>query len=257
MSLMKILDKKIFLVASPSEGNQQYFGKILEKHYPNSSIFYSQDGVDVLFKTSNFPPQVIICDYNLPKKSGVEVAEEILSKEKFKDIYIIIVSPVQDKEHLVDEVVTGKVQFLNDPNNEFLLIQSINRALNKLSQGEQAEYQLKFLAPGDVLFSEGEKGNCVYFVKRGTLKACKTSGHDRILLGDINSGEFVGEMAHINGEPRSATVEATTDCELIEIPFGTLDTVLFSKPAWSKALLQTLSKRLKKTNETLLDEEHD
>lgn len=257
MSLMKLLDKKIFLVASANENNQQYFGKILEKHYPNSSLFYSQDGIDVLFKTSNFPPQVIICDFNLPKKSAIEVAEELLSKDKFKDIYIIIISPIPDKEHLVDEVVTGKVQFLTDPGNEFLLIQSINRALNKLTQGQQAEYQIKFLAPSEILFSEGENGSCVYFVKRGKLKACKGIGQERVMLGEINTGEFVGEMAHINGEPRSATVEAVTDCELIEIPFGTLDTVLFSKPAWSKALLQTLSKRLKKTNENLTTGDHE
>jgi CRP/FNR family cyclic AMP-dependent transcriptional regulator len=44
-------------------------------------------------------------------------------------------------------------------------------------------------------------------------------------------------------------VKALSDCELIEIPIGTLDTVLFSKPAWARALMMTLSKRLKRSNE--------
>ncbi|MBL7688606.1 MAG: Crp/Fnr family transcriptional regulator, partial [Bdellovibrionaceae bacterium] len=63
--------------------------------------------------------------------------------------------------------------------------------------------------------------------------------------------EFVGEMAHINQEPRSASVKALEDCELIEIPNGSLDLVLFSKPAWAQALMRTLSRRLKRINETL------
>lgn len=51
-----------------------------------------------------------------------------------------------------------------------------------------------------------------------------------------------------------ATVQAIGDCELIEIPMGTLDMVLFSKPAWSKALVATLSRRLKRSNQTRVQE---
>lgn len=81
--------------------------------------------------------------------------------------------------------------------------------------------------------------------------AWKSKNGQRVDLGKIKAGEFVGEMAHINKEPRSATVTAVTDCELIEIPFGSLDPILFSKPSWSKALFVTLSKRLKLTSEKL------
>jgi hypothetical protein len=57
-----------------------------------------------------------------------------------------------------------------------------------------------------------------------------------------------GEMAYINGEPRAANVIAEGPSELIEIPFERLDHVLFQKPMWSKALMRTLSKRLKNAN---------
>ncbi len=67
-------------------------------------------------------------------------------------------------------------------------------------------------------------------------------------LGIVETGEFVGEMAYINGEPRSATVKALDLCELIEIPVHLLDHVLFTKPAWAKALMKTLSKRVKAAN---------
>ena len=50
---------------------------------------------------------------------------------------------------------------------------------------------------------------------------------------------------------RSANVEALTDCELIEIPIGTLDRLLYRRPSWSKTLMLTLSKRLTQANEKI------
>ena len=85
-------------------------------------------------------------------------------------------------------------------------------------------------------------------MKSGELTATKEGSNQNVTLGKIKAGEFVGEMAHINNETRSATVQANCDCELIEIPMGTLDLVLFSKPMWAKALVATLSKRLKASN---------
>ena len=85
------------------------------------------------------------------------------------------------------------------------------------------------------------------------MVALKKNKDKEVLLGTIRPGEFVGEMAHINNENRTATVRAISDCELIEIPNGTLDLVLFSKPVWARALVSTLSKRLKMSNNLLLN----
>ena len=62
--------------------------------------------------------------------------------------------------------------------------------------------------------------------------------------------EFAGEMAYINNEPRSAFIEATSDAQLIEVPIELVDKILYKRPAWSKALMQTLSKRLKTANKS-------
>jgi CRP-like cAMP-binding protein len=70
----------------------------------------------------------------------------------------------------------------------------------------------------------------------------------KVILGNVESGEFVGEMAYINNEPRSATIEATSNAQLIEVPIELVDKILYKRPAWSKALMQTLSKRLKNAN---------
>jgi CRP-like cAMP-binding protein len=99
-----------------------------------------------------------------------------------------------------------------------------------------------------MLLRDGDSADSVFLVKSGRLKAFKNEGPNEVVLGYINAGEFVGEMAYIHGEARSANVVSLTECELIEIPNDCLDSVLFSKPAWAKALVKTLSSRLKQAN---------
>jgi CRP/FNR family transcriptional regulator, cyclic AMP receptor protein len=64
----------------------------------------------------------------------------------------------------------------------------------------------------------------------------------------INGGEFIGEMSFINGEPRNANVKALEASDLIEIPNNLMNHILFTKPSWVKALMKTLSMRVKSAN---------
>jgi CRP/FNR family cyclic AMP-dependent transcriptional regulator len=249
--MVQLEEKKIFLIASSISTRTELYSHVINKHYANSTIFTSNDGTDSYFKLDNVPPHVLIVDQFLPKQSGIELTEKVLKNEKYKDVSIIIIADVADKEHFVDEVVLGRVQFFLDIHSEAKLNMAIAKSLNFLTSGNQQEYRLKFLTANDILFREGDQAPSVYILKRGELQAYKGDDLAPTVLGNIAIGEFVGEMAHINGENRSATVKALTDCELIEIPRGTLDMVLFSKPAWSKALVSTLSKRLRRTNNAL------
>jgi CheY-like chemotaxis protein len=236
------------VVASNYPERRDYLARIINTHIGNAILFLASDGFEALFKMENSPPHVFIVDIDLPKFNGIEMVTKMFANAKLAETSVIIVSPIPDKEHFVDQVVTGQVQFLADLQSENSITAYLNRALNRLSGGVGFSYQLKFMAPDEILFREGESAQNVYIVKRGQLQAYKGEGVDSKILGPIETGEFVGEMAHINGEPRSATVKALTDCEMIEIPVGTLDTILFTKPAWSKALVATLSRRLKRSN---------
>lgn len=245
VNLADLESKRVFLIATPNSQLLTYLSEKIKDHISDATIFTAKDGSDALFKVDNAPPHVVILDGNLPKIDGYGLAERMIKQEKYPDLSIVILSAIPDKEHFVDEVVTGKVQFMIDPTDEARLHQIIARALNRLTDVKNLGYRVLFLVSGDVLFSEGDMGQSAYIVKSGELKATKKMNDHNIIIGKITAGEFVGEMAHINHEPRFATVTAVRDCELIEIPFGTLDTVLFTKPAWAKALVMTLSKRLK------------
>ena len=110
----------------------------------------------------------------------------------------------------------------------------------------------KILSPGDILFRDGDPPDEVYLIKEGSIEISKGSGIKKKVLAILNEGDFLGEMAVIDGSPRSATAKALTETKLI-----TLDTEEFKKEIEKDpmigALIFTLIKRLRKTNKKLAE----
>jgi CRP/FNR family cyclic AMP-dependent transcriptional regulator len=104
------------------------------------------------------------------------------------------------------------------------------------------------LSSNEILIKEGENSNSMYWVQTGQLVVTKKRGAEEIILGHIHSGELVGEISFLDQEPRSATVKALTDCDLIEIPQETIDGVFKKEPKWLEILVKTLAERLRKAN---------
>lgn len=69
----------------------------------------------------------------------------------------------------------------------------------------------KFYAGAPIMRS-GDAGDCMYFIVSGQVGVQLS---DRVLT--ISDGSFIGEMALISGAPRTATVLAQNDCELLEL----------------------------------------
>jgi CheY-like chemotaxis protein len=245
--MAELENKRIFLVATPSSELNTQLEETIKAHVQNATVFTAIDGLEALFKCENVPPHVIIVDFQIPKLSVMDLTYKLLQR---KDrAAIIILAPNGEEDRFIDEVVTGQVQFLSGAGEVSVFNNHVTRALNWIAHEDKSIYHLRFLCPNESLIKEGDKADFVYILKSGELKAYKKDGKGEVFLGSIHPGEFVGEMAYINGEARSANVVSVTDSELIEIPSNSLDAVLFSKPAWSKALLKTLSKRLKTSNE--------
>jgi CRP/FNR family cyclic AMP-dependent transcriptional regulator len=110
---------------------------------------------------------------------------------------------------------------------------------------------IKKLEKGELLLQEGDSSSSMYWLQTGQMRLFKKKGTGFIELGVIHSGELVGEMSFLDNEPRSASIEALTKCELIEIPRGKFDEVMTSLPSWLHSLVQTLVKRLRSTNNRL------
>jgi CRP/FNR family transcriptional regulator, cyclic AMP receptor protein len=258
LSTQSVDKNRIVLIVTESDELRRWYSRVVQTHVFGAKIYTASDGREALFKVANVPPSVLITDAALPTISGLDLVTQVLQEPRHKDLSIIIATQLPEKEMFIDSVVSGQVQFFVDQGNEVEFDRQVVKALNRLTHLNRAEYFIRFMASQEVLFRQGDACDAVYIVKRGRLRAVRKEepNGETVVLGEIMPGEFVGEMAHINRDKRSATVEALESCELIEIPDGTLDLVLFSKPAWSRALIQTLSLRLKRSNEALAKREN-
>lgn len=245
-------EKKVFLIAATSEAKRQAIEAAIRKQYAPVTIFQAVDGTDALHKALNVPPHAVVTELFLSRLSNSGIVDELLKNSKFAKTPIVIADPQPEQAHYLDALASGQVQFCESADQDAgELLSCLARAFNRPVRGDdEMEYVLKHLASGERLLKEGDKADFVYIVKKGRLRAFRGAG---TTLGTIDAGEFVGEMAYINGEARTASVEAITECELIQIPVGTLDRVLYKRPAWSKLLMVTLSKRLKQANALLAE----
>lgn len=244
--MLKHGSKKIFLLATEDESRKSHIERSINTRFQDVLIFHAFDRTECMQKLKNVTPHVFITDFRLPKAPPGQMVDFIVTDDEYKLLPIIIMSPLPEKEGYLDEIVTGKVQFLEHPENEEDVFYALTRALGFNTKSASTDFVVKALKAGEILMKQGDVAKAVYIVKKGTLKAYQERDGEPVVLGEIQTGEFVGEMAFFNGEPRNATVMSVTECELVEIPLGTFEKVLFQRPAWSKKVLETMSKRLKK-----------
>ncbi len=242
-------DKNVFLIVSGNGNRITAMSEAINKNFSNCSIFHAADWFDTKYKMDNVFPKMVFVDEYLPKVSGMEIVAKIYKEKNYENIQIVIMSVVADLDLYP---ANGRIHYLTEPEREGAVVDVIGKIITPKHGTQTTEYTLRHLQSGELLFKEGDASTSVYIVKNGTLKAYSDSmSGGRVLLGEIGAGEFVGEMSHFNHEPRSATIEAITDVDLVEIPMSSLDNVIFSKPSWAKALVKTLSQRLKRANKVL------
>ena len=104
---------------------------------------------------------------------------------------------------------------------------------------------------GDFIFREGDQGNTAYVVESGVVELVKFTGEDYITLSEITAGTLFGEMAIIDGSPRSASARAKEECMLNEITEAQLKAYMSRSPDTSMDMMRRLASYARTANEKL------
>lgn len=101
--------------------------------------------------------------------------------------------------------------------------------------------------PADsVVFEEGAPGDGLYVVESGEVEIMASiEGGSHRLVSRLGPGQPFGEMAFIDGKPRSATARTAEPTRLIFLPSEELQLVLEKHPALATAFLRQISQRLR------------
>src|SRR2546429_9944135 len=78
---------------------------------------------------------------------------------------------------------------------------------------------------GTVLFREGDRGQTMYVIRSGRVNISKRIGDSEITLAVLGAGEFFGEMALLEGLPRSAGATGVGEALLIGVGEGAVATL--------------------------------
>jgi CRP/FNR family transcriptional regulator len=100
------------------------------------------------------------------------------------------------------------------------------------------------------VFHEGDHSDACYLVRSGDLRVTREHSDGRaIALATLGPGDIFGELAMLDGEARSASVETLAESELLALPAVDMRRLLANRPEISVKLIAALTRRLRETNE--------
>ncbi|HNQ79435.1 MAG TPA: cyclic nucleotide-binding domain-containing protein [Acidobacteriota bacterium] len=109
---------------------------------------------------------------------------------------------------------------------------------------------------GDMVLAEGDMGDSLFVVKNGQFRAFVIRNGVEQQLATFNVGDSFGEMSLIDKQPRSASISALSDGELLEFTKESFETIMGYTQKLQIKLLQNLvndvSLKLRRTNDRLL-----
>ncbi|HVY48942.1 MAG TPA: Crp/Fnr family transcriptional regulator [Minicystis sp.] len=97
---------------------------------------------------------------------------------------------------------------------------------------------------GEVLFREGESGELMFVIQSGAVRITKEIGGEDKVLAVLGPGEFLGEMAILNGKPRTATAVVVEPTRCLVIEAKTLESMVARNAEIALRLIKKLAKRL-------------
>ena len=112
------------------------------------------------------------------------------------------------------------------------------------------------LREGEVIFREGEQGDSLYLIGEGSVKISKIGrGGKQETLGVVRSGDFFGEMALLDGQPRSAMAMAAEPTVLGTVGEETFEQIVELAPSRLHInFLRSVTQRLRSVNTHFISE---
>jgi CRP-like cAMP-binding protein len=115
-----------------------------------------------------------------------------------------------------------------------------------------SEQELSF-EDGQYLFREGDSGTEMFVIQEGQVRITKRAEGGELHLGTLTRGDFLGEMALLEGMPRDADARAVGPTRVLSIGQGGLLMRIRRDPTFALELLNCMSGRVRDLNARLAE----
>lgn len=98
---------------------------------------------------------------------------------------------------------------------------------------------------GETIVRQGEMGDCMFVIQEGSVEVLREEGGRTYRLTELGPGEFFGEMALCEKEPRSATVRAVGEVRALTVDRRTFLRRVQEDPSLAFRVLKAMSARVR------------
>ena len=109
---------------------------------------------------------------------------------------------------------------------------------------EQLEYP-----EGELIFCEGDVGRELYVIASGQVQIYHDSAGGPIVIATLGPGEFFGEMALVDHQPRSASAVTLVATNLLKYQPASIRELIEDRPGIAERIIKIMAQRLRKTDE--------
>jgi CRP/FNR family cyclic AMP-dependent transcriptional regulator len=108
---------------------------------------------------------------------------------------------------------------------------------------------------GDIVFSQGDDANAVFYIKKGKVKVTVVSKQGKeAVVAILGTDEFVGEGCLIGQPKRLATASAMSDCVTMRVDKTEIQRLLQDEPTFSQMFVSHILARVSRVEEDLVDQ---
>jgi CRP-like cAMP-binding protein/thioredoxin reductase/Fe-S-cluster-containing hydrogenase component 2 len=141
-------------------------------------------------------------------------------------------------------------------------VTAVKKVLDQTAMGRQIQTQLAPEVPtadlqevvetakiesypaGTVLFNEGDQGDAVYLIRKGSVTVSRAIAGRNLVLSYVPAGNYVGEMALLSRAPRSATIKTAVATDVVKLDGAAFTKVLDKHPDLRKKLENKYEQRM-------------
>jgi Cyclic nucleotide-binding domain len=104
-------------------------------------------------------------------------------------------------------------------------------------------FEVEDIEPGQVIFRQGDEGDCAYFIREGEFAVVREEGGTEKVIARLSTGQYFGEMALLSNEPRNATIRAVTPASVAILGKPNFLTLLKVMPSTQEDILKRVNER--------------
>ncbi|MEE2993350.1 MAG: Npt1/Npt2 family nucleotide transporter [Gemmatimonadota bacterium] len=249
-------------VLSESGQDGRHFARILEtKYFPEPKSIEDRETSEVLKQSIGSEEEVWL------RACSIYAAGELQAKDLSEDLKALVEDPdpyinrhaqlalVKLDVAAMDEEFRNEVEKMGQDMERILFLKSV--PLFAEMDGDAIRWVNNIVtesvyAKDETVFEEDAPGDAFYLIRRGSVRVVKGK-ENPVVISIREERDYIGEMAILDDEPRSATVEAQEDTEMLVINRDDFHRLVVTHPTVVFSLFKCLSRRLRETSDQLLE----